>query len=210
MSDREIDWRVYAIVDGAATGVVATTGRILDAGVGIVQLRDKRDDARATLRLAEQLRAQCHARSAIFIVNDRVDLALAAGADGVHLGPRDLPVDVARALAPNLLIGASVGTPEDALAAQRAGADYLGSGAVFDASASKPDAHHNRGLDALRAVVDAVTIPVVGIGGIDIDNAALVRKTGARGVAVIRALADAEDLEDAVRRLRSAEGSRTR
>lgn len=202
MSRPAIDWRVYAIVEGKE-GALDLATRIVAAGVGVLQLRDKRDDARDTLQLATQIREACHRHGALFILNDRVDLALAARADGVHLGPRDLPVAAARAIAPHLLIGASAGTPEDAREAEAAGAHYLGSGAVFDASASKPDAQHNRGLDALAAVVEAVAIPVVGIGGISEENAHLVRATGARGLAVIRALATSRDLDATVAALRA-------
>lgn len=203
-----IDWRLYVIIDpdglpdGALPWEVARDAIV--GGAGVVQLRDKRTETRAVLRLAERICAVCREHGVPFIVNDRTDIALAVEADGVHLGPDDLPVDAARRIAPDLLIGASVGTPQAARAAVDAGADYLGSGAVFDASASKPNAHHNRGADALRQVVDAVDVPVVGIGGITPNNAHLAAQTGAAGIAVIRAISQAGDPEDAAARLLSA------
>lgn len=197
---KTIDWRVYAIINADGDDPVALAGRCVAAGVGVVQLRDKRADGRAMAELGRELIAVCG--SIPLIVNDRVDVALAIGAAGVHLGPHDLSVEDARSIAPTLLIGASVGTPDEARAAVAAGANYLGHGAVFDASASKPDAHHNRGLDALRTVVNSVDVPVVGIGGISSSNAHLVRKTGAAGVAVIRALAEAANINVVVDELR--------
>lgn len=184
-----VDWRVYAIIDAGGADPLGLAQKLFAEGIGIVQLRDKRGDAREFVALGRAIRAL---GDVPFIINDRVDIALAVGADGVHVGPTDLTVDDVRAIAPRLLIGASVGTPDEARAAVAAGAHYLGSGAVFDASASKPDAHHNRGLDALRAVVESVAVPVVGIGGITAQNAAQVRATGAAGVAVIRSL----DMDD--------------
>lgn len=181
-----IDWRVYAIVDAAGPDPVGLARAVLVGGAGVLQVRDKRGDTRATVALCHKIRAIW---TGPFIVNDRVDIALAVGADGVHLGPHDLSVADARRIAPALLIGASAGTPEDARAAVAAGAHYLGSGAVFDARGSKPDAHQERGLEALQRVVEAVAVPVIGIGGISVANAHLVRQTGAAGVAVIRALA---------------------
>lgn len=200
-SVRGIDWRVYAIIDAAGADPVGLCAAALAGGAGVVQLRDKRGDTRAMLALGRELLSQCRAAGAVFIVNDRVDVALALDADGVHVGPHDLPVADVRRIAPGLIVGASAGTPDEARSAVAAGASYLGSGAVFDARGSKPDAHHNRGLDALAAVVAAVDVPVVGIGGITVENSALVAQTGAAGVAVIRALSDAGDPGAAVRAL---------
>jgi len=121
-------------------------------------------------------------------VNDRLDIALAASADGVHLGPEDLPVRAARRVAgPGLLIGASTGTPDEALVAWEEGADYLGCGSVFR-TRSKADAGEPIGLQGLEAVVVAVPLPVIAIGGITPENAPSVWRSGAAGVAVISAL----------------------
>jgi thiamine-phosphate diphosphorylase len=136
------------------------------------------------------------------VVNDRADLALAIDADGVHLGAGDLPPAEARRLLPRpKIVGVSTATPGEARAAEAAGADYLGAGPVF-ATATKPDAGPPIGLEGLAAIVAAVGIPVVGIGGIHAGNAAVVIEAGAAGVAVVSTLMTAEDPEAAARELR--------
>ncbi|HEY8393596.1 MAG TPA: thiamine phosphate synthase, partial [Thermaerobacter sp.] len=132
---------------------------------------------------------------ALLIINDRLDLALAAGADGVHLGQDDLPAEAARRLWPSGLLGVSVRTPGEARAAERAGADYLGTGALRSTS-TKPDSRVI-GLDGLRAVVEATRLPVVAIGGIRPDDVPAVRQAGAVGVAVASAVLQAPDVRGA-------------
>jgi thiamine-phosphate diphosphorylase len=140
------------------------------------------------LEAALALRERCDAIGALLIINDRVDIALAAGADGVHLGVDDLPVAAARRLlGPDAVIGYSPETDADRLAAERDGANYLGVGPVYVTS-SKPDAGAAIGLDGLARVVRATALPVVGIGGITIERAADVLWTGAVGVAVVGAI----------------------
>lgn len=205
-----VDWRLYVILDPEALSSGASLEGIcraaLEGGAGVVQLRDKRSSTSSLVERARTLAGICREYDARFIVNDRVDVALAAGAHGVHLGPDDMAMADARRIAPDLLLGGSAGTVERALQLVAEGADYLGSGAVFDASASKPDAVHGRGTDALRRVVQAVDIPVVGIGGIDTTNARAVAETGAAGAAVIRAICGATDARAAAERLLRAFG----
>ncbi len=173
----------------------------LRGGAPAVQLRSKNATAREMVELARTLLAETQPTGALLFVNDRVDVALAAGADGAHLGDDDLPLTAARRIVPSgFLLGRSVETPEQARMAERGGADYLGAGPVF-ATASKPDAGTPIGLEGLRRVAGAVRIPVVAIGGIDHQNAAAVRSAGAAGIAVIRAIMQAEDPEREVRRL---------
>lgn len=190
---------LYAIVDPSRCSVSEEAGRdrevveftraLLKGGAGVVQLRDKQGTSRQTYALACQLAQTCRDYDVAFVVNDRVDIALAAGADGVHVGPEDVPVAAVRQIVDDeFIVGASAGTPEKAVELQRQGADYLGVGAVYEARESKPNASAPRGPEALRVVVDAVDIPVVGIGGIDAENAAEVMEAGAAGVAVISAL----------------------
>ncbi len=183
-------WNVYAILDPehvpAGMNFETLAGLVLQAGVKFVQLRDKISSTRELLARAKRLAALCQAYDAYFFVNDRVDIALASGAHGVHLGPHDLDVESARKIAPNLIIGASAGSAEQALALEAAGANYLGVGAIYEARAVKPDASAPRGLDVLRDVTAVVKIPVVGIGGITLDKVGDVIAAGARGVAVIR------------------------
>ncbi|HEY8484914.1 MAG TPA: thiamine phosphate synthase [Longimicrobiales bacterium] len=177
----------------------------LEAGAPAVQLRDKHASARELYDQAVALRELTAAYDALFFVNDRLDVALAAGADGVHLGPDDLPLHAARLAAPaDFLIGYSTDDPAEAAQAQAAGASYIGCGAVFGTTTKPEAAGEQIGLERLEAVVKAVEIPVVGIGGIGPENAELVARTGAAGVAVVRAIMAADDPAEVVRRLLDA------
>lgn len=176
----------------------------LEAGATAIQLRDKsasdEDLYGQALRLGELTRE----RGALLIVNDRFDVALAAGADGVHLGPEDLPIDVVRLHAgDDLLIGYSCDDPVGGLLAAQAGADYLGVGAVYGTSSKAGLADEAIGPERVGQVLHAAGLPGVGIGGITPDNAAAVFETGA-GVAVLGAVMHAERPGDAVRRLLAA------
>ena len=172
------------------TEVVAAA---LHAGAPAVQLREKALPPRDILPLARRLRAQTEAVGALFFVNDRLDLALAAGADGVHLGPGDLPVAAARRIAPrNFLIGCSADEPDAARAAIAHGADYIGCGAVFP-TCTKSDAGQPVGLEGLATVAATVDAPVVGIGGITAARAPGVFGAGAAGSAVVSAVMSAPD-----------------
>jgi thiamine-phosphate diphosphorylase len=173
----------------------------LEAGATAVQLRDKSASPRDLLPLGAEMRRMAYRHQAAFLVNDRIDLALVLEADGVHVGPEDLPPLEARRLLPRpRLLGVSAGTSQAAVSAERAGADYLGAGPVFPTS-TKPDAGPPLGLEGLSAIVKAVSIPVVGIGGIHAANAASVIEAGAAGIAVISAVMAAEDPGAAVRAL---------
>jgi thiamine-phosphate pyrophosphorylase len=184
------------IVDGALAG-----------GIDAVQVREKDRGAREQLAVARELREPTAEAGVPLIVNDRVDVARAADADGVHLGDDDLPVAAAReVLGEEAIVGRSVSLVEDAVEAERAGADYLGVGAVY-ATGSKDDIDDEEyaiGLDRVEAIADAVDIPIVGIGGITADNADDVAAAGADGVAVITAITDAADPAAATRDLRAA------
>ena len=181
---------------------------VLAAGAPTIQLRLKGATARELLHAAHTLIPIVRSAGGLFIVNDRVDVALAAGADGVHLGPDDPPVMDARtvaaetfgALANDFIIGCSVDTPEEAARAEAEGADYLGVGAVY-ATANKADAGEVIGLEGLRRAVEAVSIPVVGIGGITPERADAVAETGACGCAVIGAVMGSLEPAKAVRAL---------
>lgn len=190
--------RDLAAPRGGVGSVVATA---LDAGARAVQLRMKEAGAGEILRAAARLRPMTRAAGALLFVNDRVDVALAAGADGVHLGPRDLPVDaVAEAVGDDLLVGFSTDEPGKARRAEAAGADYIGCGTVYP-SDTKPDAGEVIGVRRLDEVARAVRIPVVAIGGITAERAAEVARTGAAGTAVISAVMGAGDPGRAVRAL---------
>mgnify|MGYP003860481941 CR=1 FL=1 len=178
----------------------------LEGGADALQLRDKGLGGRGMLRLAQELRGMIgrSGRPCLFTVNDRVDVALAAEADGVHLGQEDLPAAAARRLiGEEMILGVSASTVEEAMRAQEEGADYLGVGPVF-ATPSKADAGAPIGIGGLRAIVDTVDLPVVAIGGIDEEKAIRVLEAGASGIAVISAVTAAPDMLEAVRRLRRA------
>lgn len=178
----------------------------LAGGADALQLREKEAPGRELYRLALRVRELVREQGGetLFLVNDRVDVALAAGADGVHLGQEDLPATAARdILGPGAVLGISAGSVEEAVAAEREGADYLGVGPVFP-TPSKPDAGEPMGLGGLRAVRRAVRIPIVAIGGINEENLEGVLEAGAEGIAVISAVTAAADMEEAVRRLRRA------
>ncbi len=179
---------LHAIVDNPDRAA-----ELLAAGVRIVQLRHKSASAREFLSMARRLRALTRQRRAVFIVNDRADIARLVGADGLHVGQDDLPVGEARRVAgPRAVIGVSTHTLEQALGAERDGADYIGFGPVF-ATASKAGALPPVGVGALREVASRVAVPVIAIGGVREENLAGVLKAGARGAAVISELSAAAD-----------------
>ncbi len=161
---------------------------VIAGGVTAIQYREKGlVPTRILFDETMTLRRIAGEKGVLFFVNDRVDLALACEADGVHLGDDDLPVPVVRRIAPHLLIGASCDNAESAQRAQKEGADYLGVGPIFTTN-TKPDAGEAVGTDLLAQVKNAVTIPVVAIGGITPDNVREVLKSGVAGVAVIKSV----------------------
>jgi thiamine-phosphate pyrophosphorylase len=178
----------------------------LAGGAAAIQLRDKTTDAGLLLPAAREISAWCRAAGALFLVNDRVDLALAAEADGVHVGQTDLPAaDVRRQLGPRACVGVSVENAEQARAAEAAGADYLGVGPIYG-TATKADAGSAVGLEHLRRIREATRLPVVAIGGLTAARLPETRAAGADAAAVIGAVALADDMVAAVRRLAVAWG----
>ncbi len=176
--------------------------RAIAGGADVIQLRDKACDCSYLGRCAAEIRAITREAGVPFIVNDRLDIALQARADGVHLGQEDTPLKFARRVAPKgFVIGVSASDLAEALAAERDGADYIGLGPVF-ATPSKDDARAACGLDLLREVKARVSIPVVAIGGIGPHNAAAVLAAGADGIAVISAVVSQEDVAGAARALK--------
>lgn len=185
----------------APRGVVDVVARALAGGALAIQLRNKGDSPRELLAVGRELRALTREAGALLFANDRLDVALALEADGVHLGPNDLPVAVVRAHSPaGFLIGRSADDPAVARRAVDDGADYIGCGTVYPTS-TKADAGATIGLEGLSAVVRAVSVPVVGIGGITVERAAEVATTGAAGVAVVGAVMAAADPTKAARML---------
>jgi thiamine-phosphate pyrophosphorylase len=193
--------RLVVITDrglAAPRPLVEVVSAALAAGAPAIQLRDKHATGAEMLETARELRALTRSFGALLFVNDRLDVALAADADGVHLGPDDLPVSAVRQRVPrSFLVGYSTDDPTEARRAVADGADYLGCGAVY-ATGSKADAGEVIGLARLDEVARAVAVPVVAIGGITPARAPEVAGTGAAGVAVIGAVMKARDPGGAV------------
>jgi len=195
--------RLYVITpDRAPEQVIDLARAVLRGGADVVQLRHKALPRLGLLELALKVRALTSAAGALFIVNDHLDIALIAAADGVHLGPDDLSIGAARRLAhEGFLIGASASNPDAARSAVDAGADYVGSGPAFATPVKKEKGVI--GPAGVKAVTAAVEVPVFAIGGIEEANVAQLTALGLRRVCAIRALADAPDPEKAARRLRA-------
>jgi len=208
MSDRSSPglWRLYVITDGKASrgrSHLQVAEAAILGGADVLQLRDKEASGGHLYRVALQLRKLTRDAKVPFIVNDRVDIALAADADGVHVGQSDLPASVARGIiGPDKILGVSVDTVEEAVLAEKDGADYLGVGPVFEARGTKPDAGEPLGVDRIARIRRHSRLPIVAIGGIDAENARQVREAGADAAAVISAIVAADDIADAARRLK--------
>ena len=194
---------LYAVTDRAWTGGQPLARQVeaaLQNGATCLQLREKALDPAAFREEARQMAALCRRYGVPLIINDNVEVALACGAAGVHLGQQDMPIAQARRMAgPDLILGASAHTVQEALEAQAAGADYLGVGAVFSTS-TKADASPLP-LTTLREICAAVSIPVVAIGGITETNLLQLTGCGAAGVAVVSAIFGAPDPGAATARL---------
>ena len=177
--------------------IYETVEAAIDGGVTMVQLREKDAASREFYEIALKVRELTKRRKVPLVINDRVDIAMAVEADGLHIGQSDLPVKAIRKIAgESLFIGVSAGTIKEAVEAEKDGADYLGVGAVYP-TGSKTDAGNAIGLEALRAICKAVSIPVVGIGGIGQNNAGEVIQAGAAGVSVISAILSQADIKAA-------------
>ena len=201
--DREM-LRLYAVTDRAWVGRQTLSEQIEDAlrgGVTLVQLREKNLAKEEFVAEAKAVLALCRQYGVPLIINDRLDVALESGADGVHVGIEDAPVsEIRRQTGPDFIIGATAKTVEQAQEAEAAGADYLGVGAVFP-SPTKKNAIRITTED-LRRICDAVSIPVVAIGGIGLENIGELAGGGMDGVAVVSALFGAEDIRAAARELK--------
>jgi thiamine-phosphate pyrophosphorylase len=195
--DRLARSHLYLVLAGSDAHVLEPA---LRGGVDIVQLRDKELDDDALVAAAAPFRAACNEHRALFVLNDRPDLVEACGADGVHVGRSDMPVAQARSLiGPERLLGLSVSTLDEL--DDVAGAEYVGVTAF--STPTKEDAVAG-GLGLLRAAAATLDVPWFAIGGIELSNVTEVAGAGAPGVAVVRAIRDAEDPEAAARELRAA------
>lgn len=173
----------------------------ISGGADTIQFRQKMGQTRAMIETARKLKNLCQERGVTFIVNDRLDVAIASEADGVHLGQEDFPIPLARKLlGKDRIIGGSAAILEDAQKCLEEGADYIGFGPVFP-TASKEDAGPVSGVEELKRVIQAITLPIIAIGGISVSNTPEVMRAGAQGIAVISAVCCQEDPEQATRAL---------
>ncbi len=199
----ERDLLLYAVTDRtwlAGRTLASQVAEALEGGATMIQLREKHLDHDAFLAEALEIQSLCRRRSVPFLINDDVDLAVEAGADGIHVGQHDMEAGRVRArIGPDMILGVSVQTVEQALAAQAAGADYLGVGAVFP-TGTKEDADAVS-YAVLREICRAADIPVVAIGGIGAHNVGQLAGSGICGVAVVSALFAQPDVREAARTL---------
>jgi len=194
---------LYIVLDHEALGgrgEMEVARQAISGGAKVIQLRDKQRGKREILAVATELRQLCAQFEVLFIVNDYLDIALASDADGLHLGQSDLPLSAARRLLPqDKILGCSTTSPQEALQAQAEGADYIAVGSIYP-STSK-EGTKVVGLKTLRQIKEAVSLPIVAIGGINEENAAAVIEAGAFSLAVISAVLGAEEAEEATRKL---------
>jgi thiamine-phosphate pyrophosphorylase len=200
-----MDWTLYVITDAKLSrgrSHLEVAQAAIEGGASIIQFRDKEMSTRQLVETARKMKELTDEARIPLIINDRLDVALAVDADGVHVGQDDMPAALARQLiGPHKILGVSASTVEEALQAEREGADYVSASPVFT-TPTKPDAPPPTGLEGLRAIVEAVNLPVIAIGGINEKNAAEVIEAGAQGIAVISAVISAPDIVAAARYLR--------
>ncbi|WKY45378.1 thiamine phosphate synthase [Eubacteriaceae bacterium ES2] len=199
------DMRLYAITDRSwlkGKSLVWQVEEALKGGATCIQLREKELDADAFLKAAFDIKALCQHFNVPFFINDNVDIAIKCGADGIHVGQQDMAaIDVRARIGDQMMLGISAQTVEQAVSAQKNGADCLGVGAVF-ATATKLDAD-SVSHQTLKAICDAVTIPVVAIGGINKSNMMSLAGTGVDGVALVSAIFASDNIENECRELLS-------
>lgn len=197
--------RVYGVTDASWTGrftLLEQVEQALKGGVTCIQFRDKRLESEAFLREAKKMKLLCEKYQVPLIINDHVDIVVRCGADGVHVGQKDMEAkEVRKLVGEKMIIGVSARTVEQAIQAEQAGADYLGVGAVFGTS-TKMDAE-KISLERLRDICQAVNIPVVAIGGVQKNNFSELAGTKVAGAALVSAIFSAEDIEEECRQLRS-------
>ena len=199
-----VDYSLYLVTDRSilkGRDLFQAVEEAIAGGVTLVQLREKNISSFDFYTIALKMKELVNSYNVPLIINDRLDIALAVDADGLHVGQEDLPPAVARKLlGPEKILGYSVGNPEQARRGERDGADYLGAGTVFP-TGSKADTGEPIGPEGLRAIKQAVAIPVVGIGGIEISNLEKVKAAGVDGISLISAILGSNDIEAASRQL---------
>lgn len=203
MNKVKVDYSLYLVTDRKTLkgrDLVQCVEQAIQGGVTLVQLREKSVSTREFLDLAYRIKEITTRYHIPLIINDRLDIALAIDADGLHIGQDDLPLTKAKELFPDKLIGVSASTLEEALLAQQQGADYVGVGAVFNTQ-TKADADEVS-LDQLKLIKESITIPVVAIGGINENNVHQVMAQGIDGVAVVSAILAKENILETAKHLK--------
>ncbi len=204
-------WRLYVITDERSSrgrSHLQVVDAAIQGGADVIQLRDKTASSGRLYQVALSLRKLTREAKVSFIVNDRLDVALAVDADGVHVGQEDLPASVVRRiLGPGRILGVTAETVEEAAIAEKDGADYLGIGPVFETRKTKADAGPPQGPAIIANIRPHTRLPIVAIGGIKAENARAVREAGADAAAVVSAIVGADDIAQAARELKSVLGT---
>ncbi|NLT94901.1 MAG: thiamine phosphate synthase [Clostridia bacterium] len=193
-----VDYSLYLVTDRAilkGEDIFSAVEKALKGGVTLVQLREKEVSSRDFYNIALKMKELVNSYNVPLIINDRLDIAFAVDADGLHIGQEDLPLTVARRLlGPSKILGYSVSNVDEAVFGEKNGADYLGAGPVYP-TGSKSDAGEPIGIEGLIKIKERVSIPVVGIGGIGVDNISEVKRSGIDGVSLISAILGSGDIE---------------
>ena len=204
MIKEDIDYSVYLVTDSrdkTEEEFLAIIEEAIEGGTSIVQLREKTASTKDFYELALKVKEITSRYDVPLLINDRIDIALAIDSEGVHIGQDDMPADIARAIiGDEKILGVSASTVDEAVKAQKDGADYIGSGAVFPTS-TKDDAD-SVSKDELKEIVNSIDIPVVAIGGITLENAQELKDTGISGFSVVSAIMSAKDPQEASEKLK--------
>ena len=199
MNKKDIDYSVYLVTDHRGKTeeeILEVIEKAIKGGCGIIQLREKTASTKDFYQLAIKVKEITSKYNIPLIINDRIDIALAVKSEGVHLGQDDMPADVAREIiGPDMILGVSASTIETAVKAEKDGADYIGSGAIFSTK-TKDDAD-DLTKETLKEIVKTINIPVVAIGGITLENAETIKDTGIAGFSVVSAIMNTEDPQKA-------------
>ena len=193
--------RFYVITDRRMSDEVKSVRLAIGGGATTIQLRIKDASTREIISVGMKIRKITRDFNVLFIVDDRVDVALAVEADGVHVGQDDMPLKTVKRIAPNLIVGVSASNLKEALKAEEEGADYIGAGSIYP-TVTKKDAKI-LGLASLRTINDAVKIPVVAIGGVNHQNVVKVLKSGIDGIAAVSAIVGASNIRESASRMRT-------
>ena len=204
MIKEDIDYSVYLVTDSrdkSEEEFLAIIEEAIKGGTSIVQLREKTASTKDFYELALKVKEITSRYDVPLLINDRIDIALAIDSEGVHIGQDDMPADIARAIiGDEKILGVSASTVDEAVKAQKDGADYIGSGAIFPTS-TKDDAD-SVSKDELKGIVNSIDIPVVAIGGITLENAQELKDTGISGFSVVSAIMGAKDPQEASKKLK--------